>query len=86
MTEATEPAETALARTRSPPNPKTYAERSKLTEVPISTLWHHEHGRLSRKDAAAKRQYLIPSEEKTVVDYILDSDDPVLVKSVEQLA
>jgi hypothetical protein len=86
MTEAMEPAEAVLARTRSSPNPKTYSERSKLTEVPISTLWHHEHGRLSRKDAAAKRQYLTPSEEKTLVDYILESDDPVLVKSVGQLA
>jgi len=66
-----EPAEAVIARKRSPPNPKTYAERSKQTEVPISTLRHHEHSRLSRKDAAAKRQYLTPSEEKTLVDYIL---------------
>jgi hypothetical protein len=76
VAEVMEPAETTLARTRSSPDPKTYAERSKLTEVPISTLWHHKHGRLSRKDAAAKRQYLTPSEEKTLVDYILESDDP----------
>jgi hypothetical protein len=83
------PTEAVLARTRSPPNPKTYAERSKLTEVPISTLWHHEHGRLSQKDTAAKRQYLTPSEEKTLIDCILgaaESDHPILVKSVEQLA
>jgi hypothetical protein len=78
--------EAVLARMRSSPNPKTYAERSKLTEVPISTLWHHEYGRLSQKDAAAKRQYLTPSEEKALVDYILESHDPVLVKSVGQLA
>jgi hypothetical protein len=89
MAETMDPAEAVLARMRSSPGPKTYAERSKLTEVPISTLWHHEHGRLSRKDAAAKRQYLTPSEEKTLVDYILngaEGDRPVLVKSVGQLA
>jgi len=89
MTKAMEPAEAVLVGTSSSPNSKTYAERSKLTAVPISTLWHHEHGRLSRKDAAAKRQYLTPSEEKTVVDYIqgaAEGDHPVLVKSVGQLA
>jgi hypothetical protein len=84
-----EPVEAFLAGTKISPSPTIYAERSKLTEVPIFTLWHHEHGRLSRKDAVAKRQYLTPSEEKTVVDYILgkaESDYPVLVKSVGQLA
>jgi hypothetical protein len=89
MTKAMEPAEAVLVGTSSSPNFKTYAERSKLTAVPISTLWHHEHGRLSRKDAAAKRQYLTPSEEKTVVDYIqgaAEGDHPVLVMSVGQLA
>jgi hypothetical protein len=86
ITEVMESPEAVLARMRSSPNPKTYAERSKLTEVPISTLWHHEYGRLSQKDAAAKRQYLTPSEEKALVDYILESHDPVLVKSVGQLA
>jgi len=89
IAEAMEPAKAVLVKTRSSPKPKTYAERSKLTEVPISTLWYHEHGRLSRKDAAAKRQYLTPSEEKALVDCILgaaESDHPVLVKSVGQLA
>lgn len=89
IAEAMEPAEAVLVRTRSFPKPKTYAERSKLPEVPISTFSHHEHGRLSRKDAAAKRQYLTPSEEKAFVDYILgaaESDHPVLVMSVGQLA
>jgi hypothetical protein len=86
MAEVMEPPEAVHTRIRSSPNPKTYTERFKLTEVPISTLWHREHGRLLRKDAAAKRQYLTPSKEKALIDYILESDDPVLVKSVGQLA
>ena len=70
MTKAMEPAEAVLIGISSSLNSKTYAARSKLTAVLISTLWYPEHGRLSRKDAAAKWQYLTPSEEKTVVDYI----------------
>jgi hypothetical protein len=89
MTETVNPAESVLTRMRSSPDSKTYAKRSKLTKVPLSTLWYHQHGRLSRKDAAAKRQYLTPSEEQTVVDFILrgaEYDNPVSVKSVGQLA
>lgn len=86
MTEAIEPAEANPTSTRSSPNLNTYTKQSKLTEVLKSTLWYHKHGRLSRKDAAAKRWYLTPSKEKTVIDYVLGNNDPVLVESVGQLA
>ena len=54
-TEAIDPAETVLATLRDYTKPKTYAEPSKQTDVPKLTSWHHEHGRLSRKDAVAKK-------------------------------
>ena len=89
MTEVMDPAEAVLARWRGFPEPKTYAELSKLTNVPNSTLWHHEQGRLSKKDAAAKKQYLSPSEEKILVDHILRAAErgyPVPVKLLRHLA
>jgi hypothetical protein len=89
MVETMEPTEIVLARIRRSPDSKTYAEWSKLTELPLSTLWHHQHGRQSRKVAAAKQQYLTPSEEKTLVDYMLDAakrGHPTPVKSVGHLA
>jgi hypothetical protein len=89
MVETMDPAEIVLAWMRNSPDSKTYAEWSKLTEVPLSTLWHHQQGRQSRKDTAAKRQYLTPSEEKTLVDYMLHAAEhshPTPVKSVGHLA
>jgi len=47
------------------------AALSESSHVPASTLWHRKHGRPSKGDAAAQKQYLTPSEEKALADYIL---------------
>jgi len=39
--------------------------------LPLSTKWHREHGRGTRRDKAAKEQYLSPHEEKGLACYIL---------------
>ena len=57
--------------------------------VPASTLWHRKHGRPSKGDAAAQKQYLTPSEEKALADYILrwaERGYPVPVKLVRDFA
>jgi hypothetical protein len=87
--ESAEPALTALASLRNPADVKTYAALSELSSVPASTLWHRSHGRQSRKESAVKRQYLTPSEEKALVDYILrlaERGYPVPVKFLQHLA
>jgi hypothetical protein len=62
---------------------------SELSHAPASTIWHRHHGRLSTKDAAASQQYLTPSKEKALVDYVLRAADrgyPVPVKLLRHLA
>jgi hypothetical protein len=46
----------------------TYATLSGLSGVPVSTLWHRDHGRLSIQRKGAKQQYLTPQEEKALVN------------------
>ena len=50
---------------------ETSAVLSKPGHVPAFTLWHRKHGRPSRREAAARKQYLTPSEKNTLADYIL---------------
>lgn len=51
----------------------TYAALPEHTRIPASTLWYRKHGRKCRRDAAAKGQYLTPTEEHGLVDSLLDS-------------
>jgi hypothetical protein len=65
-----------------------HAALPESSPVPASTLWHRSHGRPSKKEAAAQKQYLTPSEEKTLADYILrwaERGHPVSVKLVRHL-
>jgi len=48
-----------------------YGALSNQSGVPLSTLWHRDHGRGSIKQKAASQQYLTPQEEKALVDYLL---------------
>lgn len=61
----------ALAWLNDLDQPMTYAALSEHTRIPASTLRYRKNGRPSRRDAAAQRQYLTPSEEKGLVDYLL---------------
>jgi hypothetical protein len=71
MAASADPPAAALAWLKDLDQPMTYAALSEHTRIPPATLWHRKHGRASRRDAAAQRQYLTPSEEKGLVDYIL---------------
>ena len=48
-----------------------YAARSRLSEIPITTLWRRDQGKPSKRDKAAKQQYLTPQEEKALLQYVL---------------
>ncbi len=48
-----------------------YGAISDRSGIPLSTLWHRDHGRVSIKQRAANQQYLTPEEEKALVDYLL---------------
>jgi hypothetical protein len=66
-----------------------YTASSKSSRVPASTLWHREHGRPSRREVAAQKQYLTPHEEKALADYVLRMAErgyPAPVKLLRHLA
>jgi DDE superfamily endonuclease len=89
MAEVMDAAGAVLAASTGSTEHKTYSSLSKLSHVPASTLWHRGHGRLSRKEVAAQKQYLTPSEEKTLADYILRMAErgyPAPVKLLRHLA
>ena len=68
---------------------ETFAALSELNSVPVSTLWHRAHGRRPRREKATSQQYLTPSEEKAVVDYLLRMSNngfPILVKFLRSMA
>jgi hypothetical protein len=86
MAEVMDVAGTVLATLRCSTEHDTYAALSELSRVP---LWHREHGRPSRSEVAAKKQYLTPSEEKALAGYVLRMADrgyPVPVKLLRYLA
>jgi len=67
----------------------TYDARSKRSRVPLSTLHHHAQGRRSKEQKAQSQQYLTPSEEKALEQYlkgISDLGNPVRIKFVPSLA
>ena len=60
-----------------------------LSNLPPTTRWYRRHGRPSRKDKAAKQQYLCPQEEKALAEYVLrmaNASNPLPVKSLRTLA
>jgi hypothetical protein len=57
--------------------------------VPMTTLWHRHHGRPTGRDRGAKQQYLTPSEEKALINFLLQwstHGDPVRIKFLPSLA
>jgi hypothetical protein len=49
---------------------RTYDAISKRSGVPLTTLYHHDHGRRSKEEKAQGQQYLTPSEEKALKRYL----------------
>lgn len=75
--------------TTSPGQSQTYDARSKRKGVPLSTLYHREHGRPSRKKKAESQQYLTILEEKaleTFLKLISDFGYPVRIKFLSAFA
>ena len=57
--------------------------------LPVSTRWHRENGRSTKRDKAAKEQYLNPQEEKGLANYVLRmcrNGYPLPVKALRSLA
>jgi hypothetical protein len=86
------PAEAALVENRDASTNKSYSALAASSGIPKSTLWHHAHGRRSRKAKPASQQYLTPQEEKALVAYLLQllqacrNGYPLPVKAVRALA
>lgn len=60
-----------------------------IEALPASTRWHREHGRCTRREKAAKEQYLSPHEEKALACYVLrmcQNGYPLPVKVLRSLA
>lgn len=81
------------ARKRRPRNPPIIREVLQhdidTDALPASTRWYREHGRGSRRDKAAKEQYLTPHEEKGLACYVLRmcrNGYPLPVKVLRSLA
>jgi Tc5 transposase DNA-binding domain len=79
----------ALAEASLPGEPRTYDATSKRSGVPLSTLYHRDHGRPSREAKAQGQQYLTPPEEKALEKYLklmADLGNPVRIKCLPSLA
>jgi hypothetical protein len=79
----------ALVESSLPGEPRTYDAISKRSNVPLSTLGHRARGRPSREEKARGQQYLTPSEEEALENYLIQMADlgtPVRVKFISSLA
>jgi hypothetical protein len=57
--------------------------------LPRTTQWYRDHGRCTRREKAAKEQYLTPNEEKALAAYVLRMSKhgfPLPVKVLRSLA
>lgn len=58
-------------------------------EVPLSTLHHRARGRRSKEQKAQNQQYLNPSEERALLEFVLrisDLGNPIRIKFLPSLA
>ena|SRR5437763_10543400 len=84
-----DPASVALSNGLNPTRPQTYAALSEDCEVPRTTLWYRAHGRPPKEEKDKRQQYLTPSEEKALIEYLLRMSRngfPVPVKHLRPLA
>ena len=78
-----------LAEAPVPGEPQTYNARSKRKGVPLSTLYHCEHGRPLRKTKAKGQQYLTVPEEKALKTFLKLMSDfryPMQIKFLPSFA
>jgi len=78
-----------LANGVPPGVPKSYRALADHSGVPRSTLHYRAHGRRSIEQKAESQQYLTPSEENAVVQFLLQMSDlgqPVRIKFMPQIA
>lgn len=79
----------AHSRKRRIRTPTAHEASSTTDALPASTKWHREHGRGTRRDKAAKEQYLSPQEEKVLASHVLrmcENGYPLPVKALGSLA
>src|SRR5271169_4404940 len=78
-----------LAQGVPPGVPRSYRALADHGEVPRSTLHHRAHGRRSIEEKAQSQQYLTPSEDKAVVEFLLQMSNlgqPVRVNYIPSIA
>jgi len=78
-----------LAQGVPPGVPKSYRALADHGEVPCSTLHHCAHGRRSIEEKAQSQQYLNPSEDKAIIDFLLQMSNlgqPVRIKYIPSIA
>jgi hypothetical protein len=71
-----------------PTSPKSYRAIADHGRVLCSTLYHRAHGRNSIEAKAQAQQYLVPFEEKAVVNFVLQVAElgtPVRIKYIPSL-
>jgi hypothetical protein len=89
MAEVTDAAGTDLTTLRCSTEHNTYTALSEFSRLPASILWHREHGRPLKREVAAQKQYLTPSEEEALANYVLrmaEQGYPAPVKLLRYLA
>ncbi|PWW75973.1 hypothetical protein C7212DRAFT_280078 [Tuber magnatum] len=67
----------------------TYRELALDYEVPRSTLGHHDHGRIPRKEDNERKRYLTIGEEEVLVNWCLEIQDycfPPRISLVKEMA
>jgi hypothetical protein len=82
-------ASAVLSESLDPAEANTLVALSKSSKIPYTTLWHRAHGRPSLQDKARGQQYLTPSEEEALVQYLLRMSRngfPIPVKYLRSLA
>jgi hypothetical protein len=72
MPTTADPSAAALAWLKDYDQPMIYAALSEHTRIPALTLWYRKYSRKCRRNAVAKRQCFILTEEYNLIDSLLD--------------
>jgi len=64
-----------LVQVNRPHVPMTYVALAEQCNVPRSTLCHRALGRRSKEEKARNQQYLTPSEEKALLEFVIHMSD-----------
>ncbi|KAJ6016491.1 hypothetical protein N7540_011082 [Penicillium herquei] len=75
----------SMSQAHQNPARMSYAIRSRLAGIPVSTLWRRANNKPSLADKAVNQQYLTPQEEQALVEYTT-ATYPLPVKFLRSLA